>query len=74
MMNLMHWRILIAVADTGGISRAAERVGLTQSGASQAIAQLEGLLSVRLFTRDQRKTMPTAIGQRVIEHARNMLN
>jgi hypothetical protein len=36
MMNLMHWRMVVAVADTGNITRAAERVGMTQSGASQA--------------------------------------
>ena len=33
MMNLMHWRMVVAVADTGNITRAAERVGITQSGA-----------------------------------------
>ena len=28
MMNLLHWRLLAAVADAGNISRAAERVGI----------------------------------------------
>jgi DNA-binding transcriptional LysR family regulator len=41
MMNLLHWRLVVAVADAGNISRAAEEIGMTQSGASQAIAQLE---------------------------------
>lgn len=35
MMNLMHWRLLVAVADSKNVSRAAERYGITQSGASQ---------------------------------------
>lgn len=73
MMNLMHWRMLVAVADTGNITRAAERVGMTQSGASQALALLEDMLGVQLFTRERRQTLPTAIGQQVIEHARVML-
>lgn len=30
MMNLMHWRMLVAIADTGNITRAAEHVGMTQ--------------------------------------------
>ncbi len=74
MMNLMHWRMLVAVAESGSITRAAERVGLTQSGASQAIAMLEDMLGVRLFTRERRQTVPTAVGLQVIEHARTMLS
>jgi DNA-binding transcriptional LysR family regulator len=74
MMNLMHWRTVVAVAEYGNITRAAERVGLTQSGASQAIALLEELLGVQLFTRDRRQTVPTAVGFQIIEHARVMLS
>jgi len=73
MMNLMHWRLLVAVADCGSITGAAERVSLTQSGASQAIAALEEMLGVRLFTRERRQTVPTAVGLQVVDHARAML-
>jgi DNA-binding transcriptional LysR family regulator len=31
MMNLLHWRLLVAVADANNISRAAEEIGMTQS-------------------------------------------
>lgn len=73
MMNLMHWRMVVAVADTGNITRAAERVGMTQSGASQALALIEETLGVQLFSRENRQTLPTAIGLPVIEQARVML-
>ena len=73
MMNLMHWRMVVAVADTGNITRAAERVGMTQSGASQALALIEENLGVQLFSRENRQTLPTAIGLPVIEQARTML-
>lgn len=73
MMNLMHWRMVVAVADTGNITRAAERVGMTQSGASQALALIEETLGVQLFSRENRQTLPTAIGLSVIEQARTML-
>ncbi|MDB5998291.1 MAG: LysR family transcriptional regulator [Pseudomonas sp.] len=73
MMNLMHWRMVVAVADTGNITRAAERVGMTQSGASQALALIEETLGVQLFSRENRQTLPTAIGLPVIEQARAML-
>ncbi|MEB0046302.1 MULTISPECIES: LysR family transcriptional regulator [unclassified Pseudomonas] len=73
MMNLTHWRMVVAVADTGNITRAAERVGMTQSGASQALALIEETLGVQLFSRENRQTLPTAIGLPVIEQARTML-
>lgn len=73
MMNLMHWRMVVAVADTSNITRAAERVGMTQSGASQALALIEETLGVQLFSRENRQTLPTAIGLPVIEQARAML-
>jgi DNA-binding transcriptional LysR family regulator len=73
MMNLMHWRMLVAIADAGNITRAAEHVGMTQSGASQALALLEDMLGVQLFVRENRQTLPTAVGAQVIEQARVML-
>ncbi|WP_213712892.1 LysR family transcriptional regulator [Cedecea lapagei] len=72
MMNLLHWRLLVAVADARNISRAAEEVGMTQSGASQAIAQLEASLGFAVFTRERRNIGVTALGEQVISHARSM--
>lgn len=73
MMNLLHWRLVLAVADAGSITQAASDVGMTQSGASQAIAQLEDMLGAPLFTRERRQTLPTAVGLRVVDEARAML-
>lgn len=74
MMNLLHWRLLVAVADASNISRAAETTGMTQSGASQAIAQLESSLGFPVFVRERRHIGVTALGEQVIEHARIMLS
>ena len=73
MMNLIHWRLLLAVVDAGNITHAAKQVGMTQSGASQAIAQLEHHLGAPLFTRERRQSVPTALGLRVAHEARAML-
>lgn len=73
MMNLMHWRLLVAIAECTTITRAAEQVGMTQSGASQALAQMEDVLGVQLFTREKRQVLPTAIGLQVLAQARVML-
>lgn len=71
-MNLTHWHLLVAVADLGNITHAAEKVGITQSGASQAIAQVEAALGIKIFVRARRDITLTAIGEKVIEHARAM--
>jgi len=73
MMNLVHWRLMLAVADVRNISRAAEATGMTQSAASQAIAQLESSLGFPVFVRERRHISVTALGEQVIEHARTML-
>ncbi|WP_278498079.1 LysR family transcriptional regulator [Pantoea vagans] len=73
MMNLVHWRLMVAVADVRNISRAAEATGMTQSAASQAIAQLESSLGFPVFVRERRHISVTALGEQVIEHARTML-
>lgn len=73
MMNLSHWRLLAAVAELRNISRAADRVGISQSGASQAIAQIETALGGKLFVRERREVLLTAFGEQVMRHARDML-
>lgn len=73
MMNLIHWRLLQAVADAGSITHAAAQVGMTQSGASQAIAQLEDSMGAPLFLRERRRTVPTALGLQAVAEARLML-
>lgn len=60
--------------DASNISRAAETTGMTQSGASQAIAQLESSLGFPVFVRERRHIGVTALGEQVIEHARIMLS
>lgn len=74
MMNLLHWRLVLAVAEAGSITQAASEVGMTQSGASQALAHLEEMLGAPLFTRERRQTLPTALGLRVVDEARVMLD
>ncbi|PMS38713.1 molybdate transport repressor ModE-like protein [Trinickia symbiotica] len=73
MMNLTHWRLLIAITETGNISKAAERVGITQSGASQAISSLEETLGVQLLVRTRGRVLLTSAGERVIRHAKTMV-
>ncbi|BEM32371.1 LysR family transcriptional regulator [Serratia marcescens] len=73
MHNLLHWRLLVAVADSGTITQAAAICGMTQSAASQAIAQLETMLSTRLLVRQPHNVVLTQSGLQIVGHARSML-
>ena len=53
-------RALVAVAEAGGFTRAAERLHLTQSAVSHQIRRLEDLVGTPLFIRTTRKLALTA--------------
>jgi DNA-binding transcriptional LysR family regulator len=64
--------VLAAVANARGFGRAAERLGMTQSGVSKAIAKLESRLGTRLVHRTSRAVELTeegrALHERVVRH------
>jgi len=74
-MTLTQLRYLVAIADSGfNITVAAERVHATQPGLSKQLKQLEDELGFQLFVRKGRSLEGVApAGQRVIEHARRIL-
>ncbi len=55
--------ILSAIVQTGSFVRAGERVGLTQSGVSRAVARLEQRVGVRLLDRNARAVTLTDEGK-----------
>nr|WP_238351595.1 LysR family transcriptional regulator [Kribbella shirazensis] len=60
-------RTFVTVAECGSFSAAASRLGYTQSAVSQHIAALENDLGTPLLSR--RPVVPTASGERLLEHA-----
>jgi DNA-binding transcriptional LysR family regulator len=58
---------LLAVAQEGSFTRAAARLGLSQSALSHAIARFEERLGVRLLNRTTRSVAPTEAGAALIE-------
>src|SRR5471032_1318894 len=66
-------RCFHAVIEAGGFSRAAERLDLSQSAVSQAIANLEHRLGVSLLRRGS-PPQPTEAGLRLQRYAQSMLN
>lgn len=49
--NIRHLRVFIAVAENKSISKASEKVFLSQPAITQAITKLEGMLNTSLFQR-----------------------
>jgi len=72
-MNVTQLQSLIAVAEAGSFTAAADKLGITQSGMSQALASLEERLGVKLLVRQPRGVELTAFGERALEHARTAL-
>ena len=61
--------VLAAIADACSFGRAAERLGMTQSGVSKAIAKLESRLGTRLVNRTSRAVELTDEGRALYERA-----
>jgi LysR family transcriptional regulator, regulator for genes of the gallate degradation pathway len=64
--NLRHLRLLKACGQEGGIGRAAERVGLSQPAASQALSRLESFYQCVLLERGRDRIRPTPDAARVL--------
>ena len=63
----------LAVVETGGIGRAAERLDMIQPGLSRVLARLERDLGARLFERIATGMRPTALGAALAGPARHIL-
>jgi DNA-binding transcriptional LysR family regulator len=72
-MTLAQLRALLAVADHGSFTLAAERIGSTQPAVSRVISAVERELGATLFTRHRDGTVPTEAGAAAIAHARAAL-
>lgn len=66
MMDLHGLHIFAAVAKTGNMTRAARRLGMTQSAVSQAIMRLEERFGARLIDRRRRPLRLTAAGDALL--------
>uniref|UniRef100_A0AAU3HR86 LysR family transcriptional regulator n=1 Tax=Streptomyces sp. NBC_01393 TaxID=2903851 RepID=A0AAU3HR86_9ACTN len=66
-------RVLLAVADTGGFSAAAETLGLTQSAVSHSVRGSERKIGAVLFERGRTGARPTPAGEKAVAHARRIL-
>jgi len=73
-LTLRQLQIFLAVAETGSTAAAAVAVSLTQSAASSALNELEGLLETRLFDRTGRRLVLNDNGRSLVPKARRLLD
>ncbi len=72
-MHVNRLKYLIAVAEQGNFSAAAEALYTTQSAVSKQIMALERELDVTLFDRSHRRVTLTKQGEIVLRHAKQIL-
>jgi len=70
--DLVTLNLMLAMADTGSITRAAEREQLALAAASKRLKDLETRLGVPLFERHARGVEPTEAGRALVRHIRSL--
>lgn len=68
-----HLRTLVAIAETGSFTKAAEIVHKTQSAVSMQIRRLEERLGRDIFVKDGRAARLTVDGERLLDYAYRIL-
>ena len=73
-LDITTLRSFVAVADNGGVTRAAGFLHLTQSAVSMQLKRLEELLGLQLLDRSGRTIALTASGEQLLAYARRMVS
>lgn len=72
-LEVRHLKLITAVAEEGGVTRAANRLHLTQSALSHQLRDIESRLGASLFLRMNKKMILTQAGERLLVSARGVL-
>jgi len=72
-LEIRHLRLVTAVADCGSLTRAGDRLHLTQSALSHQLRDIESRLGAALFLRVGKRLVLTPAGERLLASAREVL-
>jgi LysR family transcriptional regulator, regulator for metE and metH len=72
-LDVRHLQLVAAVADVGSLTRAGDRLHLTQSALSHQLRDIESRLGAALFLRVGKRLVLTPAGERLLESARDVL-
>lgn len=72
-MNIKPMLYVTAIAETGSLSAAGRKLGVSQPTLSVFLSELETNLGVDLFVRDKKRLIPTPAGNLYLDAARQMI-
>lgn len=72
-LEIRHLQLVVAITEEQSVTRAGERLRLTQSALSHQLRDLEDRLGTPLFLRLNKKMRPTQAGERLLVSARQIL-
>jgi LysR family transcriptional regulator for metE and metH len=72
-LEVRHLRLVAEIADAGSMTRAADRLFLTQSALSHQLRDIEARFATPFFVRLGRRMVLTAAGRRVLDTARRVI-
>ena len=72
-IELRHFRVICAIAESGSVTKAAALLGLAQPALTAKLQRIERAIGGPLFERDRRGARPTALGELVLARARLLL-
>lgn len=73
-LDITALRSFVAIAETGGVTRAAGVLNLTQSAVSMQIKRLEESLDLKLLERSGRQVVLSPSGEQLLSYARRMVD
>ncbi|WP_018153029.1 LysR family transcriptional regulator [Leeia oryzae] len=71
--DLKLLEVFVAIVESGGMTAAAQRLGMTQSSVSQGLANLEQSLRVQLMDRSHRPPLLTPLGRQFYDQSAQLL-
>lgn len=72
-IDIRHLQLVDAVTETGSVTRAADRLNVTQSALSHQLREIEARLRTPLFLRVNRRLVLSPAGERLLASARRIL-
>ncbi len=73
-LEVRHLQLVAAVADVGSLTRAGDRLHLTQSALSHQLRDIEERLGAALFHRHGKRLVLTPAGEHLLQSARDVLD
>jgi len=72
-LEIKHLRMIRSIAETGNMTKSADRLFLSQSALSQQLKDIESKLKVDLFFRTRRKMILTSTGKELLQTAEHVI-